>query len=83
MTGTEWITKEKKVQQDFLSALEPEATHQITRSEYRTQPDKIKTDKLIKLYNRHYLPKRNKNNSRKFSEQNKPIRQHLKNNRRN
>ena len=41
----------------------PKATHQITRSEYRTDPDNSEIDKLIKLYNRHYLSKRNKYNS--------------------
>ena len=41
-----------------------EETHQITQSEYRTEPDKSKIDKLIKLYNRFYLPKRKKYNSR-------------------
>ena len=39
MNGTEWIIKEKKIQQDFVWALGPEPTHQITRSEDRTEPD--------------------------------------------
>ena len=34
ITGTEWNTEEKKIQQDFLWSLGPEATHLITRSEY-------------------------------------------------
>ena len=43
MTGTdERNTKQEKIQQDFLWALGPEATHQITRSEYRSDPDNIK-----------------------------------------
>ena len=54
----------KKEQQDFLWALGPEATHQMTRSEYQTEPDKIKIDKLLKKYNRYYLLKKYKNNSR-------------------
>ena len=32
MTGTEWNTKEEKIQQEILWALGPEAAHQITRS---------------------------------------------------
>ena len=40
MTGTERDTKEGKIQQDFLWALGPEAMHQITRSEYRTEPNR-------------------------------------------
>ena len=44
-------TKEN-IQQDFLWALGTEAKHQITKSEYRTESDKINIYKLIKLYNR-------------------------------
>ena len=58
MTGTdEWNTKEEKMQQDFLWALGPEATHQKTKPEYRTDPDNIKIDNLKKPYNKFYLPK--------------------------
>ena len=79
MTGTECNTKEEKIQQDFLWALEPEATRQITGSEYETDPDIIKIDKLIKLYNRYNLPKKNTYNSRgHFFGQNKQIRKHRK-----
>ena len=64
MTGTgEWNTGEEKRQQDFLWALGLEAKHQITKSEYQTDPDNIKIDKLIKLYTRYYLQKRKKYNS--------------------
>ena len=64
-TGSaEWNTQEEKIQQGFLSALRPEATQQITRIEYRTEPDKNKIVKLLKLYNRYYLPKRDEYNSR-------------------
>ena len=59
MTGTEWDTKEENIQQEVLWALAPKATHQKTRSKYRTQPDKIKIDKIIKLYYRYNSPKRN------------------------
>ena len=45
----------------------PEETYQITRSENRADPDKIEIEKLIKSYNRSYLPKRNNYNSRDFS----------------
>ena len=41
--------QKKKKQQDFLCALRPKAINQITQSEYRTEPDKIEIDKLIKL----------------------------------
>ena len=38
--------------------------HQIIRFEYRTETEKIKIGKLIRHYNRYYLPKRNKYKSR-------------------
>ena len=65
MNATEEEVKEEKIQQDFLWALGPKVTHQLTRSVDRTEPDKIKSHKLIKLYNRDYLPKRNKKNWRR------------------
>ena len=37
----------------------PEALYQITRAEYKTEPDNIKIKDLIRLYTEHYLPKRN------------------------
>ena len=58
MTGTDWNTKEEKIQQDFLWALGPQATHQIPRSEYRTDSENNEKDKLFELYNRYYLVKR-------------------------
>ena len=52
MIETECDAKEKKIEQDVLWALGPEATHQITRSEYQTEPNKIEIDKIMKQYNR-------------------------------
>ena len=37
----------------------PEALYQITRAEYKTEPDSIKIKDLIRLYTEHYIPKRN------------------------
>ena len=42
--------KQEKIQQGFLWALGPEARHQITRSDYRTDQDNIRQDKTIKIY---------------------------------
>ena len=81
MTGTEGNTKEKKIQQDLLWTLGPEATYLITQSEYRTQPDKIELDNLFKLYDRNYSPKRNKKTTHEqVFGQNKQIRKHRKSN---
>ena len=62
MTGTEWITKEEKIQQDFLWALGPEATHQITRFEDRTEQYKIR--QINQITQQKLFTKRNNNNSR-------------------
>ena len=59
ITDTNWTTKEAAVQEDFIWGVGPEALYQITRAEYRTDPDSIKTKDLIRLYTEHYLPKRN------------------------
>ena len=84
MTGADWNTKKEKLQQDFLWALGPESTHQITQSEYQTDPDNKKIDILIKLHNKFYLPKRNKYSSRgDFFRRNKQVRKHRKATRRN
>ena len=48
---TQWNAE--KIQQDFLWAVRPGTTRQITKSEHRIVPDKIKVDKLLKLYNRY------------------------------
>ena len=59
MTDPNWNTVEKEVQEDFIWGVGPEAIYQITRAEYKTEPDTIPIDKLIKLFNQYYLPKRN------------------------
>ena len=67
MTGTnDWNTKEEKIQQDLLWALGPEKMHQTTKSEFRTEPDNIKTDKPLKLCNRYYLPKKTYTNQKEI-----------------
>ena len=48
------MERTRKNQQYFLWAMKPEATHPVTRSEYRPQRDK-KIDKQINLC---YLPKK-------------------------
>ena len=59
MTDSNWNTVEKEIQEDFIWGVGPEAIYQITRAEYKTEPDTIPIDKLIKHFNQYYLPKRN------------------------
>ena len=62
ITEAGWTTeKEAQIQEDFICiwGVGPEALYQITRAEYKTEPDSIKIKDLIRLYTEHYLPKRN------------------------
>ena len=60
ITEAGWTAeKEAKLQEDFIWGVGPEALYQITRAEYKTEPDSIKIKDLIRLYTERYLPKRN------------------------
>ena len=59
ITQTGWTGKENEIQEDFIWGIGPEALYQMTRAEYKTEPDKIKIKDLIRLFNEHFLPKRN------------------------
>ena len=36
----------------------PEALYQITRAEYKTEPDRIKVKEFIRLFTKFYMPKK-------------------------
>ena len=60
ITETGWTAeKEANIREDFIWGVGPEALYQISRAEYKTEPDNIKIKDLIRLYTEHYLPKRN------------------------
>ena len=59
VTETGWTGKEKAIQEDFIWGVGPEALYQITRAEYKTDPDSIKIKDLIRLFLEYYLSKRN------------------------
>ena len=60
ITEAGWTTEtETQIQEDFIWGVGPEALYQITRAEYKTEPDSIKIKDLIRLYTEHNLPKRN------------------------
>ena len=59
ITQTGWSGKEAENQEDFIWGIGPEALYQMTRAEYKTEPDKIVVRDLIRLFNEYFLPKRN------------------------
>ena len=59
MTQTGWTGKEAEIQEDFIWGIGPEALYQMTRAEYKTEPDRIAVKDLIRLFNEYFLPKRN------------------------
>ena len=42
MTQNGWTAKENEIQEDFIWGIGPEALYQMTRAEYKTEPDKVK-----------------------------------------
>ena len=50
MTQTGWSGKETEIQEDFIWGIGPEALYQMTRAEYKTEPDKIAVKDLIRLF---------------------------------
>ena len=59
MTQTGWTGKEAEIQEDLIWGIGPEALYQMTRAEYKTEPDRIVVKDLIRLFNEYFLPKRN------------------------
>ena len=59
MTDSGWSEKEQAIQEDFLWGVGPEALYQITRAEYKTEPDSIIVKDSIRLFTKFYMPKRN------------------------
>ena len=59
MTQNGWTGKEAEIQEDFIWGVGPEALYQMTRAEYKTEPDNIAVKDLIRLFNEYFLPKRN------------------------
>ena len=67
ITEAGWTAeKETNIQEDFIWGVGPEALYQITRAEYKTEPDSIKIKDLIRLYTEHYLPKHNTYHNRRL-----------------
>ena len=56
---TEWTGKETAIKEGFSWGVGPEALYQITRAEYKTEPDSIKIKDLFLLYTKHYPPEPN------------------------
>ena len=63
-TGGPWDTKEPEIRQHFIWGAGPSAIEIITKRDFTTDPDTIKTDKLIQLFREYYMPNRNIYHSR-------------------
>ena len=59
MTQTSWAGKEAEIQEEFEWRIGPEALYQMTRAEYKTEPDRIAVKDLSRLFNKYFLSKRN------------------------
>ena len=56
ITETGWTAeKETNIQEDCIWGVGPEALYQITRAEYKMEPDNIKIKDRIRLHTEHYL----------------------------
>ena len=66
ITETNRTGKEQAVKEDFIRGVGPEAPYQITRAEYKTEPDSIKIKDLIRLFTEFYMPKRNTYHNRGY-----------------
>ena len=62
--SNEWTTEEPQIRQDFIWGAGPSAIKTITKGEFKTDPDTIKTEKLIQLFKDYYVPERNTYHSR-------------------
>ena len=58
MTQKDWATKENQIQDDFVWGIGPEALYQMTRAEYKTEPEKIAIKDLLRLFNEYFLLKK-------------------------
>ena len=58
ITQTGCSGKEAEIQEDFIWGIGPEAFYQMTRAEYKTEPNKKAVKDLIRLFNEYFLPKR-------------------------
>ena len=47
ITQTGWLANEAEIQEDFICGIGPEALYQMTRAEYKTEPDNIAVKDLI------------------------------------
>ena len=53
------VRKKQLIHENFIWRVGPDALYQVTRAEYKTEPDSIKIKDLIRLFTEYYLPKRN------------------------
>ena len=63
-TNNRWTEKEPSIKQDFIWEAGPSAVEMITKGEFKTDPDTINTEKLMRIFKDYCMPKRNTYHSR-------------------
>ena len=58
MTQTDWATKESQIQENFVWGIGPEALYQMTRAEYKNEPEKMAIKDLIRVFQRMFFTKK-------------------------
>ena len=51
MTQNVWTDKEAEMQEDFIWGIGPEASYQMTRAKYKTEPGRLAIKGLIRQFN--------------------------------
>ena len=64
LTSNSWTEKEPGIRQDFIWGAGPSAIENITKGEFKTNPDTKNTERLLQLFKDYYMLKRNTYHSR-------------------
>ena len=53
MAQNGWTDQEAEIQEDAIWGFDPDALYHMTRAEYKTEPDKIAIEVLLKFFNKN------------------------------
>ena len=63
-TSNRWTEKEPEIRQDLIWGAGPPAIENITKGDFKSDPDTIDKERLLQLFKDYYMPKRNTYHSR-------------------